>query len=71
MKKRREWTNKEIEYLTKNYKQMTYKKIGEVLNRSEDAIYNKVKKMNLEKKHRHFKANEILNFEVKVKLRSK
>lgn len=46
------WTDEQISYLIDNYKNKTYEEIGCKLNKSSDAVYHQVKKMNLSKKER-------------------
>jgi len=46
------WTNKEVEFLSKNFKLKKYKELGEILNRSEGAIYKKCTLLKLFKNER-------------------
>ncbi len=44
------WSKTDEQFVTKNFKKMSYKKIGEILGRSEKAIKHKVKNLSFEKK---------------------
>lgn len=50
----KKWTQEEIVFLQNNYDKMTYKKIGEELNRTEDAVQLKSRKLGLKKPRYEF-----------------
>lgn len=49
MIKIRNYTNEDIEYIKNNYTKLTAKQIAEILNKSENSIYNAIRKLGLKK----------------------
>lgn len=49
MIKIRNYTNEDIEYIKNNYNKLTVKQIAEILSKSENSIYNAIRKLGLKK----------------------
>lgn len=67
MTKRRKWTKEEDLYIIEHYLHLSYKKIGEHLNRTEPAINFRTKKLGLSKAPKEWSDSDVLYLKTNYK----